>query len=103
MHVLNRGEIVGTLSDSQPDMWYLEGTFAPVDTPNARRFVAAASALDVRAVEADPTQGLRALLQDAPDQPGTTFVVMSLSDGRLFGRCVFKPEAVEWANANVPE
>lgn len=103
MDVLNRGEVVGRLTDSVPDMWYLEGQFAPADTTAGDRFAAAASALDVQVTFTDNSRAIRTLLRESSDDKGTVFVVMSLKDGRLFGRCVFEMDAVKWATANVPE
>jgi hypothetical protein len=103
MQVLNRGDVVGTLSDEMPDMWFLEGAFTPSDTQRAREFVAAAESLDLNQAMTEPTRAIRAELRESPEQSGTTFIVMSLSEGRLFGRRVFDPAAVEWTLANVPE
>ncbi len=103
MLVLHRGEVVGELSDEIPDMWFLEGRFAPSGTPAGHRFVARATTLDRRAALEDPTLALRVRLADTPTDRGTLFVVMSLADERLFGRRVFQKEAVEWAETNVPE
>ena len=94
MDVLNRGEVVGHLTDCVPDMWYLDGRFTPADTAAGARFVAAASALDARIAHGDPTRGIRVLLREAPDEEGSVFIVMSLSEGHLFGRRVFDPEAI---------
>jgi hypothetical protein len=101
--VLNRGEVVGQLDDAMPDMWYLEGRFTPADTAAGARFAAAASALEVRATYHDHTLAIRSLLRESADDAGTVFVVLSLTDGRLFGRRVSEREAVQWATANVPE
>lgn len=103
MEVFNRGEVVGYLIDWMPDMWYIEGRFAPAESEAGVRFAAAASALDPRAALKDPSRGIRAVLRESPDEEGTTFITMSFADGRLFGRRVFDSEAVRWAHANVPE
>jgi hypothetical protein len=103
MDVLNRGEVVGRLADWIPDMWYLGGRFTSINSPAGVRFAAAASALDLRTVYDGHTHGIRALLRETPDDAGTVFIVMSLAEGRLFGRRVFEPEAVKWVAANVPE
>lgn len=102
VEVLSGGELVGSLIDPRPDMWYLEGVFLPSDTPAGVRFAAAAAALDIRAAMADPTRGIRVEIREPPNDARTTFVVMSLSDGSMFGRCVFHPRAVEWTIENVP-
>lgn len=101
--VLSRGEIVGELIDAIPDMWYLEGAFAPMQTQAAERFVQAASSLDAKAVDQNPKTGIRVLVRDNPDAEPTVFLVMSLSGGRLFGRLVLAREAVDWALKNIPE
>jgi len=101
--VVNRGEIVGRLTDWMPDMWYLEGNFNPADSEAGARFAAAALALDLRTAYDDHTRAIRVLLRESPDDEGTVFVVMSLSEGRLFGRRVFEPSAVRWAVEHVPE
>ena len=103
MLVVCRGDVVGTLADAVPDMWFLEGTFSPGDSPGARRFAAAAAALDATEALADPTKAILASLRESPGGGDTTFIVMSLSGGRLFGRRVFDRAAIEWAEANVPE
>lgn len=103
MDVLNRGEVVGQLIDPMPDMWYLEGQFMPGNTPAGARFAAAASALDVKIAFHDPTRGIRAMLRESPDDKGTLFIVMSLSEGCLFGRRVIEPDAAAWVHANVPD
>ena len=103
MEVLNRGEVVGRLDDAIPDMWYLEGRFTPAHTPAGARFVAAASALNVRVTYHDHTRAVRSLLRESPEDEGTMFVVLSLSGGSLFGRRVFERAAVAWAADHVPE
>lgn len=103
MDVFNRGEVVGQLTDWMPDMWYLEGKFTPAESEAGARFAAAASALNLRTAYDNPKRAIRALLREAPDDEGTVFVVMSLPDGRLFGRRVFRLEAVRWVIQHVPE
>lgn len=100
--VLSFGEVVGSLCDARLDMWYLEGVFSPSTTPAGIRFAADVAALDPRDVMADPTKGIRVEIRDPPSEGRTTFVVMSLSGGRLFGRCVFDPREVAWVVQNVP-
>lgn len=84
-------------------MWYLDGKFIPSSTPHGERFVATATALDLNISSKDHTQAIRVMLRDSPNDEGALFVVMSLSEGRLFGRYVVDQEAVQWAIANVPE
>jgi hypothetical protein len=104
VEVVNRGEIVGRLTDFVVlDGWYLEGTFIPVRFDAAARFVSAASALDFGKTYDDHTQGVRALLRELPGEEGSLFVVMSLSEGRLFGRRLFEPAAVRWTQVHVRE
>src|SRR6266542_1481889 len=95
--VLNRGEVVGQLTDAIPDMWYFEGRFTPLDTAAGARFAAAASALDPRLAYKDPSKAIRALLRESPEDEGTVLLVMSFTENRLFGRCVYDREAVQWA------
>jgi hypothetical protein len=103
VYVLNRGEVVGRLVDAVPDMWYLEGRFVPADTPAGARFVAAASALDVQVTFHDHARAIQSILRESPEDEGTMFIVLSLSEGSLFGRRVFERPAVEWAAVHVPE
>jgi hypothetical protein len=103
VEIVNRGEVVGHLSDWKPDMWYIEGRFVPADSQAGARFAAEASALDLRAAFDDHSRGIRAQLRESPSDVGTTFVVMSLANGQLFGRRVFESKAVQWVLANVPE
>lgn len=103
MEVLNRGEVVGWLDDAIPDMWYLEGRFTPADAPAAARFVSAASALDVRVTYGDYTRAIRSILRESSESEGTMFVVLALSEGRLFGRRVCERSEIEWIVADVPE
>jgi len=103
MHVINRGEIVGTLSDLVPDMWYLSGKFAVADTANGNRFLSAVSKLAIQTTYGDHSKAIRATLRESMDDPGTVFVVMSLQEGDLFGRRVFEQDAVNWVLKNVPE
>jgi hypothetical protein len=103
VEVVNRGEVVGKLTDWMPDMWYLEGNFTPAETSAGLQFARAASALDVRSAYNDQTRAIRALLRESPGDVGTVFLVMSLAEGRLFGRRVFERAAVQWALEHVPE
>ena len=100
--VLSGGELVGSLTDPRLDMWYLEGAFSPLDTPKGMSFASMAAALDPRAAMSDPTRGIRVEIREHPNDVRMTFIVMALSDGRLFGRCVFDPRAVAWTNRHVP-
>ncbi len=103
MLVLCGGEVVGELSEELPDHEYLEGRFAASGTVAGARFSARASMLDPRAAMADPTRAIRVRLAEKLTDTGTTFVVMSLADGRLFGMFVFSDAAVDWAEKNIPE
>ncbi len=103
MFVLHRGEVVGELTEEMPDMWYLEGQFVPSVTPAGAQFAMRAQALVPRTALENPTQAIRTRLVETTDDPGVLFVVMSLAEGRLFGRRVFEKRAVEWAERNVPE
>jgi hypothetical protein len=103
MQVLSRGEVVGEFSDVMPDMWYLEGKFTPFDSPAGARFFAAASALSLSETMYDHERAIRSIIRESPDAAGIAFLVMSLSNGSLFGRRVFGQSAVEWIAAHVPE
>jgi hypothetical protein len=103
VEVVNRGGVVGWLTDHRSDMWYLEGSFTPAETAAGARFAASASALDLRRAYDDPTLAIRALLRESPDSEGIVFLVMWLDNGTLFGRCVFELAAVQWAVEHVPE
>lgn len=96
MNIINCGEIVGKLTDVVQDMWYMEGTFTPTDSA----FAAKASTLNA---SDDYTKGIRTLIREFPDSEGVTFIVLSLSGDKLFGRCVFEESAVQWVNEHVPE
>lgn len=98
-----RGDTVGTMTDLQPDMSYVDGIWTPAFTPESGAFEALAGELDAKAVMDDPTKGTRIIIFDSndPDHSGTDALVCSLTDGRLFIRRVHKPEAIEWLRNNV--
>ena len=98
-----RGNDVGKMSDLQPDMWYVDGSWTPTSTPESDAFEALVGEFNVKSVMDDPTKGTRIMIFDSndPDHSGTDALVCSLSDGRLFIRRVHKPEAVEWLRNNV--
>jgi hypothetical protein len=84
-------------------MWYLQGQFTPANTSAGARFAERASVLELQSTYKDPSGAIRTLLKESPNNEGTIFLVMSLSEGIMYGRSVFDPMAVEWANAHVQE
>lgn len=54
-----RGMLVGQLLNPARDMWYLEGKWAPADTPHAVAFGNLVASLVAKAVMADPRKGTR--------------------------------------------
>ena len=96
-----RGEVVGTLSEGVPDMWYVDGVWTPADTPLASQFAAKAKVLDPKVVWRDSTKGIRIELGEG-GVLGDALAV-SLANGRLLVRRVIAEAAVAWLRANVPE
>src|SRR5215218_7314662 len=103
LDVISRNETIGRLEQAVPDMWYLEGRFVPASSEAAQEFSRRASALDAKAVFADPTRGIRAAIASTDGNGGrTTVIIFSLSEGQLFLRRVMEKDAVAWAETNVP-
>jgi hypothetical protein len=96
-----RGEVVGTLSEVVPDMWYIEGVWNPAATPRASEFAAKAGLLDPKVVLGDPTKGFRIEVEDGGSLGGA--LVLSLADGRLFIRRVLEEIAIKWLRSTVSE
>jgi hypothetical protein len=98
-----RGNLVGTLCNAIPDMWYLEGKFVSNGTSFAHKFVALSMQLDARTCMLAPEKSTRILLgvSDGVTATETHAVVMSLANGSLFVRQVFAAQAIDWLLQNV--
>ncbi|MFT3684392.1 MAG: hypothetical protein QM783_05595 [Phycisphaerales bacterium] len=97
-----REQAVGLVVLGRPDMWYVDGSFTSDGGEASKRFVALASTLEPKSVEAHPPSGTRVLLKnDDPAFAGIHALVLSLKDGVLFMRMVFMREAVELLVAKV--
>jgi hypothetical protein len=95
------GEIIGHITDSRPDMWYLEGQWHPAPNSHTDSFLARAASLDPRAVIAGTQRGLVVTLHedDSPGAQPTLALVCAPPAQTLFVRRVYDPKAVELARS----
>ncbi len=91
-----KGKAVGSLVDPVPDMWYLTGSWEPADTEAASDFEGVIGRQDARQ-SYERLDGQWVELVEVDDEGQAHLlpaIVISLSDGRLWVRRVFSPEAL---------
>lgn len=91
------GELVGHLSDAQPDMWYLEGQWHPAPSAHTDRFLARAATLDPKAFVTGTQRGVVVTLHesDSPDAQPTLALVGAPPAQTIFVRRVFDAKAID--------
>jgi len=77
--VIWQNNVIGTLADSRPDMWYLEGSWVSNNSTAANSFASAARALNATATFNNLKEGIEVSLQDNEGSQ-TLAIVISLTD-----------------------
>lgn len=92
-----KGQLVGTLVNSVPDMWYLEGEFISNSSEIAEDFQGLAEEIELKLVFQNWDNGMVIKLVESPIF-SSFGVVHSFSENSLFLRRITAKENIQWAS-----
>ncbi|MEZ5003310.1 MAG: hypothetical protein R2730_09790 [Chitinophagales bacterium] len=99
-----RNQLVGTMINIVPDMWYLEGDWISNKSAFADEFEARLTNLEFKKVLKDPTISTRIEFQSyGQNERKSIAIIMGIIDNVLCIRRIANKEAIDWIVKNVPE
>ena len=90
---------IGTISEMQMDMWYIEAVFTSNKTEHAANFEKLASKLMLEETYADPLKGIIVAIKGL--ESTTDCLVLSLSGDEIFLRMIISEAGKDWLRNNV--